>query len=114
MNLVFYGLKNCDTCKKALGALAAAGHEVTFVDIRTGTDLADKVPGWLAAAGADKLINKRSTTWRQLTDAQKADANGDGAIAVLIANPTLIKRPVIERGGDVYVGWGRDVSGALS
>lgn len=113
MSLVLYGLKNCDTCKKALGALEAAGLNVDFIDIRAEADLAAKVPTWLAAGGADKLVNRRSTTWRQLSDPEKQAADGEGCAALLVAYPTLIKRPVIERDGDVFVGWGKDVSGAL-
>ena len=112
--LQLYGLKNCDTCKKALKALEAAGRDVAFVDIRAETDLAAKVPVWLAAVGGDALVNKRSTTWRSFSDAQRAAAEGDGAAALLIANPTLIKRPVIEAGGQVYVGWVTDVSEMLA
>ena len=108
--LTLYGLKNCDTCKKALRGLEGAGRKVAFVDIRAQGDLTEKVPFWLAAVGADKLINRRSTTWRGLSDTEREAAEGDGAAASLIANPTLIKRPVIEDGDDVFVGWGRDVS----
>ena len=111
--LVLYGLKNCDTCKKAMAALEAAGHKFTFVDIRAEADLATKVPVWLATAGADALINKRSTTWRQLSDDAKAAAETDAA-SLLVANPTLIKRPVIERSNEVFVGWTKDVSGQLA
>ena len=109
MPLTLYGLKNCDTCKKALKALQAAGKDVTFVDIRTETDLGAKVPAWLQAVGADKLINRSSTTWRGLSDAEKA---GD-AQPLLIAHPTLVKRPVIEAGKTVHVGWKADVQAAL-
>lgn len=107
MAMVLYGLKNCDTCKKALAALEGAGADVAFVDIRAEADLAAKLPAWLAAAGDDKLVNRRSTTWRQLPDADKARADGGEAVALLADNPTLIKRPVIERGDEVFVGWGR-------
>jgi Spx/MgsR family transcriptional regulator len=113
VSLVLYGLKNCDTCKKALGALKGAGHNVSFVDIRAEADLADKVPAWLKAAGPDKLINRRSTTWRQLSDAQKVAAGSGDAAELLIDHPTLIKRPVVEHGADVFVGWDKAVSGAL-
>lgn len=112
--LILYGLKNCDTCKKALKALEGAGREVAFVDIRAEADLAEKVPSWLAAAGADRLINRRSTTWRGLSNTEREAADGDGATALLIATPTLIKRPVIEDGEGVFVGWGRDVSEVLA
>lgn len=111
MTHVLYGLKNCDTCKKALKSLESAGKTVEFVDIRAEADLAAKVPVWLEAAG-DKLINKASTTWRNLSDEEKAGAES-GPAALLIANPTLIKRPVIEAGGEILVGWKKDVQAAL-
>ena len=109
MSLTLYGLKNCDTCKKALKALDAAGKSVSFVDIRAEADLPALVPGWLDAAGADLLINRRSTTWRGLSD---ADRDGDPA-QLLIANPTLVKRPVIEQGSETYVGWSKHTQAAL-
>lgn len=100
-----YGLKNCDTCKKAIKALDGAA----FVDIRAEADLAKKVPEWLSAVGADALINRRSTTWRTLDETTREAAMGDGAVSVLTQNPTLIKRPVIEAKGEVTVGWTKDV-----
>lgn len=110
MSVKLYGLKNCDTCKKAMKALPDA----EFVDIRAEADLKTKVPQWLDAAGADRLVNKRSTTWRGLSEAEKAAAEGRGAAKLLTANPTLIKRPVIEQSGKVYVGWTKDVEAALA
>ena len=109
-DLTLYGLKNCDTCKKALKALEATGRSVTFVDIRAEADLAAKVPVWLEVAGADLLVNRRSTTWRGLDDTARA---GDPK-ELLIANATLIKRPVIEAGSTIHVGWSKDVQAALS
>ena len=106
-----YGLKNCDTCKKALAALESAGKSPEFVDIRADADLKAKVPVWLKSAG-DALLNKASTTWRNLSESERAQAETDPA-ALLIANPTLIKRPVIEDGKAIHVGWKKDVQGAL-
>mgnify|MGYP003127058745 FL=1 len=108
-NLTLYGLKNCDTCKKAMNALDKDGHDVVLVDIRADTNLEEKVPQWLAAVGSDKLVNKRSTTWRALNDTEKSEVEQGKAADLLISNPTLIKRPVIETGADVYVGWTADV-----
>lgn len=108
--LTLYGLKNCDTCKKALKALEAAGKPVSFVDIRAEADLPAKVPLWLDAAGPDLLVNKRSTTWRTLDEAARA---GDPQ-SLLVANPTLIKRPVIEAGKTTHVGWSKTVQAALT
>ena len=109
MALMLYGLKNCDTCKKAMKALDAAGQSYEFVDIRAEADLAALVPTWLESAGSDLLINRRSTTWRNLSDAERETAPD----TLLIANPTLVKRPVIAGGADVYVGWTKDVQAAL-
>ncbi len=109
MPYILYGLKNCDTCKKALKALEAAGKQARFVDIRADTDLAAKVPVWLAATGPDLLLNTRSTTWRGLSEAERA---GDPA-SLLIVHPTLIKRPVIEASGKVYISWSKTVQADL-
>ena len=107
--ITLYGLKNCDTCKKALKALEQAGKETAFVDIRAEADLTVKLPIWLAAAGADVLINRRSTTWRNLDEATR---NADPQ-ALLLANPTLIKRPVIETGNTIHVGWSKQTQTAF-
>ena len=111
--ITLYGLKTCDTCKKALAALEEAGVKHEFIDIRAEADLGAKVPAWLAALGAEALVNKRSTTWRGLSDKDKAAAEDGGAAALLIANPTLIKRPVIENGESVTAGWSKAVEAAL-
>lgn len=111
-NLTLYGLKNCDTCRKALSALEATGYAVSFVDIRAEADLKTLVPKWLSAIGADTLLNKRSTSWRGLTDDEQAATQGDGAAAALIATPTLIKRPVIESDEGITVGWTSKVQDA--
>ncbi|WP_421860013.1 Spx/MgsR family RNA polymerase-binding regulatory protein [Oceanicaulis sp.] len=107
-----YGLKNCDTCKKAVRALQANSIVHEFIDIRAEADLADRVPVWLEAVGAKALINTRSTTWRGLDEDQRARVESDPA-ALLVENPTLIKRPVIEQGERTVVGWTTDVQKAL-
>ena len=114
MGLTLYGLKNCDTCKKALKALEAAGKAVTFVDIRAEADLEAKVPEWLANVDTKTLVNTRSTTWRGLSEDERAKVETDEVAGLLIANPTLIKRPVIETGDAVYVGWTKAVEAALT
>jgi arsenate reductase len=111
--IILFGLKNCDTCKKALKTLSAAGLEVHFVDIRAGADLAEKVPAWLLAVGAEALVNKRSTTWRGLGGVERDKADDERAASLLIDNPTLIKRPVIESGDQVHVGWTEIVRGKI-
>lgn len=113
MTIMLYGLKNCDTCKKALKSLGDQGKSVTFVDIRDEADLAAKVPVWLEALDVKAILNTRSSTWRGLTDEEKAQADGDGLAGLLQAHPALIKRPLIEADGEVYVGWNKEVELAL-
>ncbi len=106
--MILYGLKTCDTCRKALKALEAAGHDVTFRDVRAEPLSAEDIAKFHAAFG-DKLINRASTTWRGLDEAERAKSPK----ALLAQHPTLMKRPVIEAGGSLYLGWKADVQSAL-
>lgn len=99
-----YGLKNCDTCRKAAKALPQA----EFVDIRAEGMDADLRARALDAFG-EALVNRRSTTWRGLSEEERA---GD-PLALLASHPALMKRPLIEHGDRLYLGWGKDVQGAL-
>ncbi len=109
MDIKFFGLKTCDTCRKALKTLVAAGHDLTVIDVRADGVLAADLARFHADFG-DDLVNRRSTTWRGLSDTQRA---GD-PLALLAAHPTLMKRPVIETGATLYLGWGGDVQSALT
>ena len=99
-----YGLKNCDTCRKALKALPDA----TFVDVR-----AQGVPGDVMQSAHEQfdaaLLNTRSTTWRGLDEATRARP----ALELLADHPALMKRPLIDVDGTLYLGWGKDVQTAL-
>ena len=102
--MIVYGLKTCDTCRKALKSLPDA----EFRDVR-----ADGVPGEVmqeahARFGA-ALLNTRSTTWRGLDEAER---QGD-PLALLAAHPALMKRPLIVDGGEMYLGWGPEVQAAV-
>jgi len=110
--ITLYGLKNCDTCRKALKALAAAGCEPAFVDIRVQADLAAKLPAWLAALGAGALVNTRSATWRALDERARVRVETD-PMKLLAEHPTLIRRPVIESKKIVTAGWTPAVRDAL-
>ncbi len=112
MTRTLYGLKNCDTCKKALKELEAEGKPAGFVDIRAEADLASKLPRWIAAVG-EKLVNRSSTTWRGLSEADKARASGVSLEGLLLGNPTLIKRPVIEDGDEILVGWNAETKARI-
>lgn len=95
----FIGLKMCDTCRKALKALQVAGHDVVVTDVRAD-GVSDGDIAEIVARFPSKAINKASTTWRGLTDAEK---ESDPA-ALLAAYPTLMKRPVVID-GDWTIGW---------
>ena len=108
------GLKNCDTCKKALKALDAAGVSYTYIDVRAdGVEAAD-LSALLEAHGADKVVNKRSTTWRTLPDEERVRAEDNATcIDLLLENPTLMKRPAIFQDGETHLGWTAKTQEAL-
>lgn len=99
-----YGIKACDTVKKAMRALEAAGHAPVLVDVRETGFAPGDLDRFLAAFG-EALVNRRSTTWRGLDEAARAQ---DPA-TLLAAHPTLMKRPVIEAEGRLTLGWDKAV-----
>ena len=109
-----FGLKNCDTCKKALKALEAVGRTVEFVDVRADGVAPDDLKTWIAAHGIETMVNTRSTTWRGLEEADRAGvSSAEGALALLQEHPALMKRPVIVDGSCSFVGWTKAVQEAL-
>lgn len=102
-----YGIKTCDTCRKALKALENAGWHVEFMDVRATPLAAEKISEFLGAFG-DALVNTRSTTWRGLDEGERSARPFD----LLQAHPTLMKRPVIEAEA-LHLGWGKEVQAAL-
>lgn len=106
MTIHFYGIPNCDTVKKARQWLEAEGLEYTFHDYKKeGADPA-KLTAWIADKGVDVVLNKRGTTFRKLSDADKAAADdADKAVPLLAANPSMIKRPVAQYDGGILVGF---------
>ncbi len=109
----FYTLKTCDTCRKALKEIRAAGHDPEVIDVRAYCVSTTDIKRWLKSVGIEKLLNKKSTTWRSLTETDKAKAEGAGVVALLVDNPTLIKRPVIESDQGISVGWTEEAKAAL-
>ena len=100
-----FGIKNCDTVKKARKWLEANNSDYTFHDFRTDGITAAQVQHWVAALGWETLINKRSTTWKQLDDDTKLNLNNSSVVDVILASPTLIKRPLVEHNGTFSVGF---------
>ncbi|GAB4394265.1 MAG: ArsC family reductase [Kiloniellaceae bacterium] len=111
--IVIYGLKNCDTCRRAVKLAEGAGLAYRFHDLRADGLPADRLAVWLDQAGWEALLNRRSTTWRGLAEAEKTDLDAPRAAALLARHPTLIKRPVVEAGTQVIVGLGPAQEAAL-
>jgi len=99
------GIKNCDTMKKAFAWLDAHGIAYDFHDYKKlGVTEAD-LTRWSDAAGWEKLLNRAGTTFRKLPDADQQDLTRDKAIALMFANPSMIKRPVLEKGDMLEIGF---------
>ena len=110
MAMRFYGLKNCDSCRAALRALDGAGMRVEFQDVRDAGVPAVVLRRAIDEHGADKVMNRRSTTWRGLDQAARA---GD-PVDLLTSNPALMKRPLIVLAdGATTIGWDDDARGTL-
>ena len=105
MSTYMYGIKNCDTIKKAKKWLEAADVEFTFHDVRKDGLTSEKLDSWCDSAGWEVLLNKRGTTWRQLPDDVKNSVDEASAKTIMLENPAIIKRPVLEANGQVFVGF---------
>lgn len=103
--MIVYGIKNCDTVKKARRWLEQNEIAYEFHDVRQDGLSTELVERWLQSVSLDTLINRRGTTWRQLDTADKQDLDQTAAIALLIRQPTLIRRPVVETNGQCTVGF---------
>jgi Spx/MgsR family transcriptional regulator len=105
MPITLYGIKNCDTMKKARGWLDAHAVAYTFHDYKTaGIDKAH-LARWAKAVGWETLLNRAGTTFRKLPDADKEGLTEARAIALMLAQPSMIKRPVLEQGTKLLVGF---------
>ena len=105
MNVVMYGIPNCDTIKKAKTWLAEKNLDFTFHDYRKQGVPQDTLQQALDALGWEALLNKRGTTYRQLSDEQKASASADTALALLTEHPAMIKRPLLQVEQNFHVGF---------
>ncbi len=110
MSVRIFGIKACDTMVKARAWLADHGVDAAFHDYKTaGIDRAH-LEKWTAAAGWEVVLNRAGTTFRKLAEADKADLNADKAIALMLAQPSMIKRPVLElANGRILIGFKPDL-----
>ena len=105
MNIEFYGIPNCDTVKKARTWLEAKGIGHDFHDYKKQGADAAKIADWVEQAGWEVVLNRRGTTFRKLPDADKEGLDASKAVKVMAANPSCIKRPVVEHPGGLLVGF---------
>ncbi len=110
MKLTFYCLGRCTTCKKAHAALLEDGHEVDYIDVRKDGVPPVVLAEAMARLGKDKVVNRRSLTWRKLSETERQM----DPVELLGAHPTLMKRPLIVSGSHMSVGWSDEIRSQLA
>ena len=103
--VAIYGIKNCDTMKKARAWLDEHGVAYAFHDYKAEGAAKEKLEGWVKKAGWETVLNRAGTTFRALPDKDKQDLNGKKAVALMLAQPSMIKRPVLENGAALLIGF---------
>ena len=109
---VVFGIPNCDTVKKARTWLLERGQDYRFHDFRRDGISRDMLLPWLAAVGWETLVNRQGTTWRKMPEDQRP-VDEAGAIALMLATPSVIKRPVLMARGEILVGFSKTAWSAL-
>jgi len=103
--IVIYGIKNCDTVKKSLKFLNENGASYEFVDFRKQSATEENLDNWLSNVSWEILLNRRGTTWRKLPNEEKTDTNEKKARKLMLENNSIIKRPILDIGGNITVGF---------
>jgi Spx/MgsR family transcriptional regulator len=111
--ITLYGIKNCDTCRKALKWLEQNGIACRLHDYRSDGLTPELLDNFTERLGWENLLNRSSTSWRQLTEEQRADPDRDKACRLMLAAPTLIKRPILDTGTELTLGFKADRYAAL-
>lgn len=109
-----YGIKTCDTCRAALKWLSEKGISHRFHDLRADGLTVATVAAWVADQGWETVLNRRSTTWRELPEKDRRKLDAKSATALMAKHPTLIKRPVIDTGKTILIGFDDRVRSALA
>ena len=108
MTVTIYGIKNCDTMKKARAWLAEHSVQTEFHDYKASGIDRSHLEHWCNEAGWETVLNRAGTTFRKLDDADKQDLDQEKAIALMLAQPSMIKRPVLEAGDRIIIGFKPD------
>ncbi|MEZ5528518.1 MAG: ArsC family reductase [Porticoccaceae bacterium] len=107
--VILYGIKNCDTVKKARRWLDESQVAYRFHDVRADGLSLDMINQWIAAAGWEKVLNRAGTTWRKLAPEVQQQVNADNVAALLLEQPAMIKRPVLDQSGAITIGFKPDL-----
>jgi Spx/MgsR family transcriptional regulator len=113
MTITLYGIKNCDTMKNARAWLDARGVVYAFHDYKTRGIDRPRLERWCREAGWETLLNRAGTTFRKLLEADKSNLDQSTALRLMLAQPSMIKRPVLELDGRVVVGFTAEVYAGL-
>lgn len=103
-----FGLKNCDTCRKAKKWLEAEGLDYSFIDVRKDGVSIEDLSHWADVLGWEKLLNRRGTTWRTLDEDAKSGVDQAKAVKLMLDAPALMKRPVFVAGDELVLGFKKD------
>ena len=106
--VTLYGIANCDTVRKARKWLSENGVEFQFHDFRKDGLDESQLRAWVAELGWEALLNRRGTTWRKLPEAVRDGIDGESAIAVMLEQPAIIKRPLLDLGSERRLGFSAD------
>ena len=100
-----FGIRNCDTIRKARRWLDGQGVEYSFHDVRSDGLSRTQREGWVKTLGWEKLLNRRGTTWRKLPEAVRDNINKRAAVKLMLEQPAMIKRPVLDLGNSLHLGF---------
>ena len=105
MTVELYGIPNCDTMKKARSWLDAHGVAYVFHDYKKEGIAEDRLRRWVGVAGWEVVLNRSGTTFRKLPESERMDLDADRAVALMLSQPSMLKRPVLEAGETLRVGF---------
>lgn len=105
MSVEIFGIKACDTMKKARTFLEGRGIPHVFHDYKLEGVTTERLAGWATKVGWERLLNRSGTTFRKLPEAARSDLDEGRAIALMVAQPSMIRRPVVTRGEEILVGF---------
>jgi len=108
MSITMFGIKNCDTIKKARAWMEGRGVAYAFHDYKSAGIDEPRLRSWAKEVGWERLLNRSGTTFRKLPDAEREGITEDKAIALMLDQPSMIKRPVLEADGELLVGFDPD------